>query len=187
MNAPGNQRVSPARVIQILVLLLVVWLGFQFWPQKKPAPPPVMAVPEMKLQAVGLANNPDWDGLPEFFALVANRAEWKDGKTRFAYWHPVMKTYAYYFEATRNGTGFRFKEIAEPHDPGYDWEENSAEDSRIRFYHAEQPLVTIQPRPAIVPAEGFPAGPVKIEIDTKIPNIPPPDRKLSPEEQRKKP
>jgi hypothetical protein len=184
MNPSVNQRVAPKWVVLILALLLGVWLVFQFYPRKKPVPPLPPLAAETKLNAVGLANNPDWDGLPEFFAIVENRAEWKDGRTRFAYWHPVMKTYSYYFEATRDGTGFRFKEIAEPHDPDCYLEENPAEDSRIRFYNTVQ---AIKPRPAIIPTEGYPDVPAKIDIDTKIPRIPPPERKIISEDQGKKP
>ncbi len=148
MDPAANQRVAPNRVLLILALLLAVWSVFQFWPQpRKPVPalPPVAA--ESKLQSVGLANNPDWEGLPQFFAIVADQAEWNDGKTRFAYWHPVMKTYAYYFEATRENGRVRFREIAEPHDPDHYWDENLGEDSRIRFYYAFPSPV--QPLPVI--------------------------------------
>ncbi len=148
MNSPANQRVAPNRVVLILALLLAVWLGFEFYPRNPKQTPPMSPVAaESKLRAVGLADNPDWEGLPEFFAIVADKAEWNDDRTRFAYWHPVMKTYSYYFEATRGSTGFRFKEITEPHDPDHYWDEGMGEDSRIRFYHpvpaADQPLPMI--------------------------------------------
>ena len=136
MSTPGNQRVAPNRVALILALLLGVWLAFEFYPRKKPAPPMIPVMAESKLHIVGLADNPDWDGLPDIFAVCAGHAEWKDGRTRFAYWHPVMKTYSYYFEATRDGTGIRFKEIAEPHDLDYLWDESLGEDCPIRFYHS---------------------------------------------------
>lgn len=137
MSLPVNQRVAPNRVALILALLLGVWLAFQFYPRKKPAPslPPVAA--ESRLRIAGLADNPDWDGLPQIFAIWAEQSEWKDGRTRFAYWHPVMKTYSYYFEATRDGASFRFKEIVEPHDPGYDWDESFGAECPIRFYRSE--------------------------------------------------
>jgi hypothetical protein len=168
MNPSVNQRVSPNRVALILALLLAAWLVFEFYPRKKPAPsfPPVAA--ESKLHAVGLADNPDWDGLPEFFALWADHAEWKDGRTRFAYWHPVMKTYSYYFEATRSGEGVRFREIAEPHDPDHDWDENTSDDLPIRFYHS---IGLLQPErlPASISVDLGPREPVKVKLNVAAP------------------
>ncbi|MES1194848.1 MAG: hypothetical protein ABUL65_03065, partial [Opitutus sp.] len=93
MDPAANQRIAPNRVMLILALLLGVWLVFQLLPQKKPAPSMAPVMAESKLRSVGLPDNPDLGALPEIFAVWADRAEWKDGRTRFAYWHPVMKTY----------------------------------------------------------------------------------------------
>jgi len=112
MNAPGNQRVSPVRVIQMLAVLLATWLGFQYWPDKKPPAPPLPAVQaESKLKAVGLTDNPDWAGLPEQFSVWAAKLEWSDNKTWFAYWNPGSGSYSYLFEATRRGTEYGFRQI----------------------------------------------------------------------------
>lgn len=110
---PGvNQRVSPNRVVLILVLLLVVWLSFQFYPRKKSAPsfPPVAA--ESKLRIAGLADNPDWDGLPEQFAVWADKISWNDDKVRFAYWNPGSRSYSYFFEAKRVKGMYRFRAVS---------------------------------------------------------------------------
>ncbi len=188
MNPPVIQRVSPNRVALILALLLTAWLVFEFFPHKgKPAlsVAPVMA--ESKLHAVGLADNPDWDGLPEFFAIVADKAEWKDGRTRFAYWHPVMKTYSYYFEAIRSGEGVRFREIAEPHDSDHFWDEEVTEDSPIRFCFSAQVPVLLGPDTSVI---SDPVGRdirVKINMDKIAPSIPPAEKIVIPENPAIKP
>ncbi len=188
MDPAASQRVAPNRVLLILVLLMAVWLVFQFLPQKKPTPSmaPVV-VTESKLNAVGLADNPDWAGLPEFFALCAKHAEWKDGRTRFAYWHPVMKTYSYYFEATRSVEGVLFREIAEPHDPDHYWDEEMTKDSHIRFYYSDP--VPVQPGPLI---SGI-SDPVDRDIRVKInmnktaPGLPPAEKIAIPAKPATKP
>ncbi len=113
MNGSDSHRIPPNRVGLSLVLLLVAWLVFSFYPRnEKPAPVAAPLVAESKLHAVGLQDNPDWEGLPEFFAIWADHAQWKDGKTRFAYWNPGSRTYAYYFEATRHEGNYRFRAIS---------------------------------------------------------------------------
>ena len=174
MDPAANQRVAPNRVVLILALLLAIWLGFQFYPQKQPAPPPIGAVPESKLHAVRLADYTDWEGLPEFFAVWASHAEWKNDRTRFAYWHPVMKTYSYFFEATRKGGSIRFREIAEPHDPDHFWDESLGEECPIRFYLSVfVPPKTI-PTNIIQDPRGSSDGPV-IKLDIPKPKIPLPE------------
>lgn len=187
MDLAANQRVSPNRAMLILALLLAVWLGFQFYPRRQPAPllPPVMA--ESKLRAVGLADNLDWEGLPEFFAIVADKAEWKEDRTRFAYWHPVMKTYSYYFEATRGSAGFRFREIAEPHEPDHCWDEEMAEESRIRFYYSV--LAPVQPgySTSIISDPVRRDNRVKINIDKPAASIPSVEKMVIPPNPATKP
>ena len=181
MNPQVKQRVSPNWVALSLALLLAVWLGFQFLPQKKPALPPVMAVAESKLHAVGLADNPDWEGLPEFFAIVADKADWREGRTRFAYWHPVMKTYSYYFEATRDGERVSFKEISEPHDSDHYWDEGMAEESLIRFYYSVPAPVYPRFSTSVI---SDPVGrdiKVEINMDKTAPSIPSAEKIVIPE------
>ncbi len=110
MDTRVNQRIAPNRVALIGVLLLAAWLVFEFYPRPAKSVPPVApVVTESKLNTVDLADNPDWAGLPEFFAVWADKLEWDDEKTLFAYWHPGSKTYAYYFEAIRHGGSYRFR------------------------------------------------------------------------------
>ena len=135
MSGSDSHRIPPNRVGLSLILLLVAWLAFSFYPRDK-TPPPAAPPPEVesKLRAVGLRDNLDWEGLPEFFAIWADWAEWSDRKTRFAYWHPVMKTYSYYFEATRIDGGYRFKEIPEPKDDMMVWSDQLGDEVPIQFY-----------------------------------------------------
>ena len=181
MNPLDRQRVSPNRVALILGLLLVVWLVFQFCPRSaKPVPPVTPPAAETKLHAVGLADYTDWEGLPDFFAVWAEHAEWKDGRTRFAYWHPVMKTYSYFFEATRKDGKIRFREIAEPHDPDHFWDESLGEECPIRFYHSVPAPALARPPTGIISDPVKRDIPVKVNIDGTAPGIPPSETKIIP-------
>lgn len=113
MGTGANDRVSPGRVVAIFAVLLAVWLGSQFLPRRQEPPPPLAPVQaESRLRSVGLADNPDWDGLPELFAVWADKVAWDDQKVCFAYWHPGARTYAYFFEATRRDGSYRFNEVS---------------------------------------------------------------------------
>ncbi len=59
-----------------------------------------------------MENNPDWQGLPDYFAIWADTLDWVENKTRFAYWNPGSSSYSYFFEATRETTGTRFRAIS---------------------------------------------------------------------------
>ena len=112
MSPADSQRIPVNKVVLIIALLLAVWVAFLFIPNKTPPGPkgePV-ATPS-KLATVGLNENPDWDGLPEFFAVWADHANWVNSRTRFAYWNPVDRDYTYNFEAIRVGDGFRFRVV----------------------------------------------------------------------------
>ncbi|MBP6863985.1 MAG: hypothetical protein KBC32_01825 [Candidatus Didemnitutus sp.] len=81
-------------------------------PKEKPVDEPAkIELPPSKLQAVGLRENRDWDGLPEMFAVWADQLFWTEDKTTFAYWNPGSRSYSYYFEATRYQGVVRFKSI----------------------------------------------------------------------------
>ena len=150
MNAPASERTSAATTGWLVVLLMVGWLAFVFvpWPTKAKAgkAPPEPTPPSGLVQA-GLRDYTDWDGLPEIFAIWADRAQWKDGRTRFAYWHPVMKTYSYFFEVVRTEGKFHFTEIPEPKDDDFYWDESLGEECPIRFYKASPMLKRIDPPP----------------------------------------
>ena len=112
MDTWGNQRVSPNRVALIGALLVVAWLVLLFFPRKgKPTLPVAPVVTESKLRAVGLADNPDWEGMPELFAVWADGLTWTDNKTRFGYWNPGSHSYSYFFEATRRKGSYHFRAV----------------------------------------------------------------------------
>ena len=187
MNAskPFTGKLSAARTGLILFSLLVVWLGFVVLPSRKKVPEriaPAESALAIKLHAVGLPENPDFEALPEIFAIWAGNAEWKDNKTKFAYWHPVMKTYSYYFEATRTEGRFRFAEVAESYKPELYMGESLGEDCPIRFYYsypaADRTLPNIS-----VELPPHDQSPPKVEVT--VPKIQAPDPFTSDKSQAK--
>ena len=170
MKAPVLERTSAAKAGWLIIVLTVGWMAFVLWPDRPEAPAPAPApvpVPASSLTRAGLRDYTDWQGLPEIFAIWADQAEWKDNRTRFAYWHPVMKTYSYYFEAVRSAKGYRFREIAEPHDPDHFWDDSLGDECPVRFYLPipDQPPKGTALRPA-------PARPTMDSLEPK-PDIPP--------------
>lgn len=176
---PATGKISAIKTGSVLLLLLAIWVTFivlspqQEVAHKIPAPESALA---LKLRAVGLPNNSDLGGLPEIFSIWADKAEWKDGRAKFAYWHPVMKTYAYFFQAIRVDGRVRFEEISEPHDQGYRWDESLPDDCPIRFYTSANepgPIGERGPtRYSILPPPVANHG--KVEIDMLTPKILPP-------------
>ena len=152
-SEPFTGKFSAARTGLILFFILAVWLGFVAMPSRKEVAKksqPVQSALAVKLHAVGLPENPDYEGLPEIFAIWAGNAEWKDDKTKFAYWHPVMKTYSYYFEATRIEGRFRFVEIAAPQESaGYYLDDSLGDDSPVSFYYSGDSKNSQVARPAM--------------------------------------
>jgi hypothetical protein len=117
MTAKPLERSSAAKAGWVFVAIFAGWLLFVFVPAPKPDVKPTEkspARPVSKLRLVGLPDNPDLEGLPEFFAVWADKAEWKDNRTVFAYWNPGTKDYTYFFQAVRRGREVRFHEIAKP-------------------------------------------------------------------------
>ena len=113
MSEPASQRLPANQVGLIFALLLAAWLIFIFFPrQDKPNPPVAPAVTESKLRAVGLPDNADFEGLPEFFAVWAEHAQWQDNQTAFAYWNPGSQSYSYFIEATRLNDAYRFRIVS---------------------------------------------------------------------------
>jgi hypothetical protein len=119
MNPALDQRSPVAKAGWLVGLFLLGWLAFLFipWPWRTPPPEPmprmVVHAPS-KLQMAGLENNPDWEGLPEFFAVWADHAGWENEKAQFAYWNPGTQSYSYFFEAIRRGGEIRFRPIPQP-------------------------------------------------------------------------
>ncbi len=171
MKAPPLERTSAAKAGWLIILLTVGWLVFILMPgppRKPPTPPATIPVPATSLTRAGLPEYTDWMGLPEIFEVWASRAEWKDGRTRFAYWHPVMKNYSYYFEATRVEGGYRFREIAEPREPGHYWDESLGEECPIRFYRTAPVSEMKTPAPLSSPA-GTGQRPDRLSIEIPMP------------------
>ncbi|MBX3738391.1 MAG: hypothetical protein KF715_16970 [Candidatus Didemnitutus sp.] len=123
-----------------IVLLLVIGAPLSFFylttPKERETLPeaPREKHPPTKLESVGLRDYRDWDGLPEIFAVWADRAHWKNDRTRFSYWNPGTSTYSYFFEARRTANGYRFREIPEPRDTGFQWDPDAADDTPLRLY-----------------------------------------------------
>ena len=186
MNATVSENISAAKAGGLVVLLLAGWLAYQTLsgPAVTPAASSKEIIPPpSSLVRSGLRDYTDWEGLPEIFAVWADKAEWKDGRTRFAYWHPVMKTYAYYFEAVKTAHGYRFREITEPHEPDYVWDDSLGDDCPIRFYLnpvRNQKKTGSQPLPAVPGIDSMKPRPAAPEVaipmtGTKIvPTIPAP-------------
>ncbi len=130
----------PVAKLAWIVLLLVLGAPLAFFflatprdvETEPPTPPTKRAL--TKLEAVGLRDYRDWDGVPEIFALWAERAHWKNNRTRFAYWNPGTNSHSYFFEARRTANGYRFREIPEPRDAGYEWDRDAGEDSPLRLF-----------------------------------------------------
>lgn len=141
MKTAGWERTSAAKAGWLVIVLTVGWVAFIFLADSSTPPPPEPAkisVPASSLQQAGLRDYVDWEGLPEIFALWADHAEWKDNHTRFAYWHPVTKSYSYFFEARRVNGRYRFREIPEPRASEFHLGENLGDDCPIRFFVANK-------------------------------------------------
>ena len=180
MKAPALERTSAAKAGWLIIALTLGWLVFLFLPdpaQEQPAKPAAVPIPTTSLTKAGLREYTDWEGLPEIFAIWADKAEWKDNRTKFAYWHPVMKSYSYYFEAVRTGGGYRFQEIAKPHDPDYFWDESLGDDCPIRFYirPGKDSMIRSMPSPVSPAVEN-----VKPQVDAVPVTIPTTDLKPAP-------
>jgi hypothetical protein len=180
MNALLSGRISVAKAGWFIVVFLIAWPLFVLVPfGHKPTPPvPHLSPwsPTSKLPAVGLVPNSDWEGLPELFAVWQEHAEWNEGKTQFAYWHPGSRSYVYFFEARREAGATRFRALtdAEAITGGLmaqtiDLTENSPTHPFL-FLHAAKSKAPPTSRAAVAPPNGIlardPAEPktVKVQI-----------------------
>jgi hypothetical protein len=178
MSATDKSRIPLGKLGWIVLLAVVAAPLAFFFLVTPPAPtgePAALAVklPPSKLAAVGLRENRDWDGLPEMFALWADQAEWKEGFTRFAYWNPGSRSHSYFFEAQRTTSGFRFREIPEPHEADYQWGQDVPDDCPIRFYVRIASAERLTPRlPGERPGNRQP-GSERVPIDLQAEKIAP--------------
>ena len=199
MSAPGPGQSSVAKAGWLIALLFFGWLVFLFVPGPKktgpqPAPPPVKPPPS-RLVALGLPDNTDLEHLPEYFALYADKAEWKDDKTIFAYWNPGSNSYSYFFEAIRLNGGYHFKVIpqqiaAEPeseevYESGLRWGDNLPKECQLRFLYTDEQMITNYKRRFNVIHE-IPNPTVEVKIDYETIKPPVPNVKLSPPNLEKK-
>lgn len=163
-KSAGTSRFSPAVASWLVALGFVGLLVLLFWPapeEPSPPPPPVIARPPSELPKVGLPDDPDLEGLPGFFAVWADYAEWKDNKAIFAYRHPVSGEFSLFFEAMRTPEGFRFRPIADRRETqGLVLADDLAPSAAIRF---------LQPAAAVTVGRGEKAGSA-----LRAPDVPPP-------------
>lgn len=117
MKAPASGRISAAKTGWIIALLMLGWVLFLVLPfgreEKIDSPKtPVERPGEAELAAVGLGYNVDWIGLPQYFAVWADRIGWAGDETEFAYWNPGSRSYSYIIKATRVGGRYRFRYVS---------------------------------------------------------------------------
>lgn len=117
MAAGASERLSAAKTGWVVVALLAAWVAFLLFPSSPEKPPaqakmPVALPGEAELAAVGLRYNADWVGLPEYFAVWAKDLNWDEGRVAFSYWNPGSESYSYFFEATKRGSGYRFRPVS---------------------------------------------------------------------------
>lgn len=178
------ERTSAAKAGWVVAALTIGWLVFLLLPrpvaQKKSKPPPG-PLTATSLTRAGLPDYADWAGLPEIFGIWADKAEWKEGKTRFAYWHPVTKSHSYHFEAIRIEGGYRFREIAEPREEGYEWDPGAPEDSPLRLFLPKRPELIVVPVNRADRGAFVSSDPTKVYIELALP----PSRPVPPEPPHK--
>ncbi|MBI2511544.1 MAG: hypothetical protein HYV96_06160 [Opitutae bacterium] len=162
----------PVSKLAWLVLLILIGAPLAFFylatPKARDETPAVPREkrPLTKLESVGLRDYRDWDGLPELFAVWADKAHWKNDRTRFSYWNPGTRSYSYFFEARRTPDGFRFREIPEPRDRGFEWDSEAGDDSPLRLYlpvraRPEEPVKSLEK--SVAPARESQKIPVQVE------------------------
>ena len=116
MKALFSGRISPAKAALFVAVIMIAWPVFLFFrppaEDKESLPPRSSVAPLSRLRAVGLADNADWEDMPGFFAVWADKLEWKNDRTQFAYWNPGSNSYSYLFEASRVEGKVRFRVIS---------------------------------------------------------------------------
>jgi hypothetical protein len=179
MKTPAIERTSAAKAGWVIVLLFFGWLAFVFvpWPQGKIEEKviPTLVDPRAdfaaKLRQAGLPDNPDWDGLPEQFAIWADKAHWTANRTRFAYWNPGSQDYTYFFEARRAQGKVHFKRIPKPADYDEEFGSNAPapEEYPLRLIDLVPHVVYVK-RPSTVTEENrsVSIAPPRVEVDLPV-------------------
>jgi len=117
MPTPALEPTSARKAGWVVVVLLVGFVAFVFIPfgrKTEPSEPLEVRPPsaaQLKLQAAGLAENPDWYGLPDLFAAWGEGLPWEQNRVDFAYWNPGARSYSYFFAAMRTEAGIRFRAL----------------------------------------------------------------------------
>lgn len=117
MVSQASARLSAAQTGWVIALLMTGWALFLILPfgrEDAAAAPkiPVERPGEAELAVAGLRYNVDFIGLPQYFAIWADRIEWMGNETEFAYWNPGTSSYSYVIRATRIGEKqYRFRHM----------------------------------------------------------------------------
>lgn len=181
MKAPWSGQLSAAKTGWLFALLFFGFLVFLFVPgPRDPESLPAATFvkpPPSRLVALGLSDNPDFEHLPEYFALYADKADWRNDKTIFAYWNPGSNSYSYFFEVVRTSRGYHFKELAEPKNVDGYWDEVPPEDVQIRFWRP-WPVTEPLPLPSSIISDPAAEPKVRVDLDLKPSQILPPEVKV---------
>lgn len=136
MSTPTQTRTSAAKAGWLIGLLFAGWLVFLLAPRLReapaPEPEPVVKRTPTRLAALGLEDITDLEQVPEMFAIWADFGEWRDNRTRFAYWSPGAQDYIYHIEGRRTPDGYRFRMIGKPTDAEIG--DELAADCPLRFF-----------------------------------------------------
>jgi hypothetical protein len=183
MTAPASGRISAAKTGWIIVLLMVGWALFLFLPfgreEKVESPKTQVDNPgEAELAAVGLAYNVDWIGLPQYFAVWADRIEWVGDEAQFAYWNPGSRSYSYIIRAIRHGKNYRFRYITT--DPTFNPASESVPESDTHpfLFSVEKvvpPLEPVRSLPGLAPAHPAAETP-QADVDLTPSRLEPPKK-----------
>jgi hypothetical protein len=185
MAARDKSRFTTAQAGWIALAIFGGWLVFLFLPvsRKPKAPTSTVLLPtsDSILESVGLARNPDWTGLPEYFAVWADSLEWRDGKTAFAYWNPGSQSYSYFFEATRREDRYFFRALSRKESAAAEGlviqalgKGRESDTHPFVFWRSDEPTVIFIPGKPGMKIVAPPPPSVKVDLPVKPLPIPPP-------------
>lgn len=176
MSTPTQTRTSAAKAGWLIGLLFAGWLVFLLAPRLREAPAPapesVVKRTPTRLAALGLEDITDLEQVPEMFAIWADFGEWRDNRTRFAYWSPGAQDYIYHIEGRRTPDGYRFRMIGKPTDA--ELGDELAADSPLRFYREQRHTGAGPARPRMdKPIDSLQSTvPVSVEVTVAPPVTP---------------